>query len=123
MSYDAALADRIRRALPSRATIVEKKMFGGIAFLLDGKMTVGVTGTDLTVRVGPAAHAAALALPHVRPMDFTGRPMAGFVFVGPAGTRTVAAIAVWVEKAIAFAATLPATKKAGRAPSTRAGTR
>jgi TfoX/Sxy family transcriptional regulator of competence genes len=62
--------------------VTEKKMFGGIAFLLDGAMFCGVSGGDLMVRVGAEAHEAALARPHARPMDFTGRPMKGYVFVG-----------------------------------------
>jgi len=106
VSYDETLADRIRRVVPPAAGIGEKKMFGGVVFVLGGKMFVGVTGTDLMVRVGPDAHAAALAKPHVRPMDFTGRPMTGYVYVGAAGTRTDAAVAAWVEKALRFVATL-----------------
>lgn len=111
MTYDEKLAERIRGVLPPTATIVEKKMFGGVAFLLDGKMFVGVAHSDLMVRVGPDAYEAALARPHVRPMDFTGRPLTGFVFVGPAGARTAKAVADWVQRSMQFVGTLPAKKK------------
>lgn len=106
MAFDEALADRVRRALGPRPDVSEKKMFGGIAFLLDGKMFCGVAKDDLMVRVGPARHDEALARPHVRPMDFTGRPMKGFVFVSPAGSRTEKAIKLWVDWSTAFVATV-----------------
>ena len=86
--------------------MAEKKMFGGLAFLLDGKMFCGIVKDDLMVRVGPERYEAALAEAHVRPMDFTGRPMNGYVYVGPGGSRTVKAIAKWVEQGRAFVATL-----------------
>ena len=108
MAYDEALADRIRRAVGPRRDVTEKKMFGGIAFLVDGSMFCGVAGGDLMVRVGPEAHAAALARLHTRPMDFTGRPMKGYVFVGPDGVRTVRSVTTWVERGLAFVATLEA---------------
>jgi TfoX/Sxy family transcriptional regulator of competence genes len=106
MAYDEKLADRVRRAVGPRPDVTEKKMFGGIAFLLDGKMFCGVASDDLMVRVGPARYAAALARAHVRPMDFTGRPMNGYVFVGPGGTRTEKTVAPWVEQSLAFVATV-----------------
>lgn len=111
MAYDEGLADRIRRAVGPRPDVTEKKMFGGIAFLLDGKMFCGVVKDELMVRVGPAAYEAALARPHARPMDFTGRPMAGYVFVGAAGCRTDGAVRAWAERGAAFVATLPAGGK------------
>lgn len=120
MAYDEKLADRVRRALGPRPDVTEKKMFGGVAFLLDGKMFCGVATEDLMVRVGPERHAAALAAAHVRPMDFTGRPMNGYVFVGPGGTRTVKAVQKWVDQGAAFVATLDRTApKRGKAPRTR----
>ena len=106
MACDEKLADRIRRALGSRPDVTEKEMFGGMAFLLDGKVFVGIAKDDLMVRVGPERYEAALAQAHVRPMDFTGRPMKGYVFVGLEGTRTQAAVATWVERAIRFVATV-----------------
>jgi|JI10StandDraft_1071094.scaffolds.fasta_scaffold25720_6 TfoX/Sxy family transcriptional regulator of competence genes len=111
MAYDEAFADRIRRAIGPRPDVSERQMFGGLCFMLDGKMIVGVNGTDLMVRVGKDGYQAALARPHVRPMDFTGTPLSGFVYVGPAGTRTAPAIARWVERAIAFVATIPQAKR------------
>jgi TfoX/Sxy family transcriptional regulator of competence genes len=107
MAYDEVLADRIRDAIGPRNGVMEKKMFGGVAFLLDGKMFCGITNDDLMVRVGPDRHEASLAEAHVRPMDFTGRPMKGYVFVGAKGTKSQDAVRKWVELATAFVATLP----------------
>jgi TfoX/Sxy family transcriptional regulator of competence genes len=97
MAYDEALAERVRVALGPRPDVSEKKMFGGLAFLVDGKMGVGIVGDELMVKVGADEHDAALARPHTRPMDFTGRPMRGMVFVEPAGLRGKLALARWVE--------------------------
>jgi len=106
MPYDERLADRIRSALGPRPDIAEKKMFGGLAFLRDGKMFCGIVGDELMVRVGPERYEASLAKPHVRPMDFTGRPMNGYVFVEPPGCRTEKAVKTWVELGETFVATL-----------------
>lgn len=106
MSYDENLADRIRKAIGPRPDVTEKKMFGGLAFLLDGKMFCGVVEGDFMVRVGPEAYERALAITHVRHMDFTGRPMKGYVFVEPGGTKTAAAVRTWVERATQFVATI-----------------
>lgn len=122
MTYDEKLAERIRRALPPTSMITDKKMFGGLAFLLDGKMVVGVVGSELMARVGPAAYEAALAQPHARPMDFTGRPLTGFVFVGSAGVRTTAAVETWVRRALTFVETLPSKPKQRRPRPRKAAT-
>src|SRR5436190_1881655 len=114
MPYDETLAERIRRALEPRDDVTEKKMFGGLAFLLDGKMFVGIVKDTLMVRVGPERYPAALAEEHVRPMDFTGRPMNGYVFVGPEECRTEKAVGKWVERGAAFVATLAEPSRAGR---------
>jgi TfoX/Sxy family transcriptional regulator of competence genes len=116
MAYDDKLADRIRRVVGPRPDVTEKKMFGGVAFLLDGKMFCGIVKDNLMVRVGPEQYEAALAEAHVRPMDFTGRPMKGYVFVGPGATRTENAIKKWVDQGAAFVATLDgaSTKKRGK---------
>jgi TfoX/Sxy family transcriptional regulator of competence genes len=106
MAYDEHLAERMRGILTSAPGVDEKKMFGGVAFLKEGKMFCGIVKDDLMVRVGPEQYGAALALAHVRPMDFTGRPMNGYVFVGPGGTRTERAIKRWVDQGAAFVATL-----------------
>ena len=106
MAYDEKLADRIRRTIRPRDGVTEKKMFGGLAFLLEGKMFCGIVKDELMVRVGPEGYEAALAKAHVRPMDFTGRPMNGYVFVGPGGSRTESAVKKWVDRGAACVATL-----------------
>ena len=111
MAFDETLADRIRRAMGPRADVTEKKMFGGLAFILDGRMFCGIAQDDLMVRVGRERYEAALEEAHVRPMDFTGRPMNGYVFVGPCGTRTEKAIKRWVEQGAAFVATVDGAAK------------
>ena len=116
MAYDEQLAGRVRQAVGPRADVAEKKMFGGIAFLLDGKVFCGIAKDDLMVRVGPERYEAALAEAHVRPMDFTGRPMNGYVYVGRGGLRTVKAIAKWVEQGAAFVGTLDGAAKKRRRP-------
>jgi hypothetical protein len=107
MAYDPSLAARIRELVAGREGVTEKAMFGGLAFLLDGKMFCGVLGNELLARVGPDAHDAAMARPHVRIMDFTGRPMRGYVFVGPPAIATNAELARWVSDCASHAATLP----------------
>lgn len=111
MAYDEALAERIRRALKGETKITEKKMFGGIAFLLEGKMSLGILGKDLVVRVNPQEQDKLMLYPHVRPMDLTGRPMKGFLYVAPEATRSGAGLASWIKRGLAFARTLPAKKK------------
>ena len=96
MAYDEALAARIRAALEDQDAVTERKMFGGIAFMVGGNMACGVIRDDLMVRVGPDAHDAAVAEPHVRPMDFTGKPLKGFVYVSPLGFRTAQALRSWL---------------------------
>ena len=108
MAYNEKLAARVRKALARRKGVSERKMFGGIAFMVGGNMCCGVIQDDLMVRVGPEAYERALALPGARPMDFTGRPMKGMVYVGQAGHRTDAALASWVKRGADYAASLPA---------------
>lgn len=107
MTYDEALADRVRAALAPRVELSERKMFGGIAFMLAGNMAVGVIGDDLMVRLGEVDAERALREPHVRPMDFTGRPMKTTVYVDAAGTAEDDDLAGWVDAGADFAATLP----------------
>ena len=83
-------------------------MFGTICFMIGRNIAVGVTDTDLIVRPGPENFEAAMSLPHTRPMDFTGRPMKGFVYVESSGLKTDTALAAWVERGAAFARSLPA---------------
>src|SRR5215468_5675464 len=108
MAYDEMLEERIRRTVGGRVGVTEKKMFGGIAFLHAGKMFCGIVKDDLMVRVGPDRHEEALGEPHVRPMDFTGRPMKGYVFVAPGGYESDTALEKWVRWALAFVETVPA---------------
>ncbi len=108
MAYDQGLAERLREALQGERGIVEKKMFGGLAFMAHDYMFVGILGDVLMARVGPADYAAALARPHVREMDFTGKPMKGYVYVDPPGFENDADLADWVRRCRTFVRTLPA---------------
>ena len=108
MAYDEKMAERIRAALKGRRGISEKKMFGGLSFLVRGNMAVGIAKDQLMVRVGPDAYEESLARNHARPMDFTGRPMKGYVFVAKPGFRTGASLKKWVDRGVEFAKTLPA---------------
>lgn len=112
MAYDEGLAERIRdlfdRGVVEVGTeLTERKMFGGLAFMLGGNMACGVIGDELMVRVGPDAWEAAVAEPHAREMDFTGKPMRGMVYVGLDGIAEDDDLAGWVGRGIAFAASLP----------------
>ena len=106
MAYDEGLADRIRDRLANFPGVTDKRMFGGIAFLTNGNMTVGVSGDDLMVRVGRDATEEALAEPGARPMDMTGRPMAGWVVVDGAYLDDEV-LDAWIDRARRFVATLP----------------
>ena len=107
MAYDEALADRVRDLLSLRADVGERKMFGGIAFMLAGNMACGVLGDELIVRLGPEEDERALAEPNTRAFDFTGRPMRGFVVVAPGGLAGEEELAGWVDAGADFAASLP----------------
>jgi len=107
MAIDEGLAARIREVLGTART-TERKMFGGLAFMSRGHMFIGIAKEALMVRVGPEAYPAALQRPHAREMDFTGRPMKGYVFVDPPGYERDADLAAWVQAGLAFVATLPA---------------
>ncbi len=111
MAYDPSLAERVRLTLRKEvartAPPSEIRMFGGLCFTVSGHMCCGIVGRDLVVRVGPEGLRDALARPHARPMDFTGRPLNGFVYVGPAGCRRGVDLAHWVRRALAFVGTLP----------------
>ena len=106
MAYDEHLADRVRDVLVLRERVTERSMFGGIAFMLAGNMCCGVIGEDLMVRLGEDGEAA-LAEPHTRPMDFTGKPMKSTVLVDPSGTTDEQELARWVDAGADFAASLP----------------
>jgi TfoX/Sxy family transcriptional regulator of competence genes len=110
MAYDEELAERVRDALAPRSELTERKMFGGIAFMIGGNMAVGVINDDLMVRLDPTDAEQALSEPHTRPMDFTGRPMKGMLFVDSNGTRSDEDLAGWVDAGADFAASLPAKR-------------
>lgn len=111
MTYDEDLADRIRIYLASRENVIEKKMFGGLAFMLDDYMFVGVNDDRLMARVGPDNYEAALEKPHTRIMDFTGRPLTGYVYVDAPGIESDEALGEWIDLCAAFVQTLPPKKK------------
>jgi TfoX/Sxy family transcriptional regulator of competence genes len=115
VSYDEKLAARVRALLATRGDVVEKKMFGGLCFMVGGAMCCGLTKTDFMVRVGAEHYDDALAQPHARPMDFTGRPLRGMVYVAPEGLRTDAALARWIRRGLDFVTGdgAPARKRRG----------
>lgn len=102
-----ALIRRLRSLLGGRQDVEERRMFGGTAFLLNGHMVCGVQDAALVLRLGRDGAAAALARPHIRPMDFTGKPLASMVYVDPLGYRGEHDLRAWVEQAVGFARTLP----------------
>jgi TfoX/Sxy family transcriptional regulator of competence genes len=108
MPYDEELADRIRDVLPARPAVNERKMFGGLAFLVGGHMGCGIVGDRLMVRVPPDSYEVALAQDHVQPMDFTGRPLRGFIYVQPDGLPDRPSLERWVREGVSYASSLPA---------------
>lgn len=106
MAFDQDLAMRVRRLLEKQDGISERKMFGGLAFLLKGKMFCGVLGHDLVARLGAEQAQSALKRSYVRPMDFTGRPMKGYVYVVPDGLKTDRALQTFLRHAIRFTSSL-----------------
>ncbi len=107
MAYSEDLAKRIRDEIGAHPALVEKKMFGGIAFMVHDNMSVGVAGDELMVRVGKENDETALAEPHVRPFDLSGRPMAGWVLVGADGTTADKDLASWIDTGVTYAESLP----------------
>jgi hypothetical protein len=108
MAYDEGLAHRVLDVLGDQPGLVEKKMFGGVGYMVRGNMACGVNGEYLIVRVGPDRYQETLAHPHTRPFDMTGRPMTGWVMVGADGTASESDLADWVQQGVDFALTLPA---------------
>lgn len=107
MAYDEGLAERIRGVLDEQSGLSEKRMFGGVAFLVRGHMSVGIVGDKLMVRLGPEAHDCMMREPHARAMDFTGKPMKGFVYVEPSGYESDADLRRWVDRGVSYAISLP----------------
>ena len=110
MAYDEELADRVRVVLADEPSLTERKMFGGLAFMIGGNMACGIVKDELMLRLGAEDADAALDEPHVREMDFTGRPMTGLVYVERAGLD-VAGVRRWVVRAAGFARALPPKAK------------
>lgn len=108
MAYDEHLAERIRAIIRRRKGFEEKKMFGGLGFLLNGNMCVGVWKESLVVRFSKQDHDDVLLEQHVRPFDITGKAMTGWALVDPSGLLTDAELKAWVDRAIKFVRTLPA---------------
>jgi hypothetical protein len=119
MAYDEALAARVRARLARAHRLSERRMFGGLCFLVNGHMCAGIVGDTLMLRVGPERYAEALAQPHAREMDFTGRPLKGMVYVDPPGIAGAAALGRWLALALAFVRSQPAKKPAGRKPAAK----
>ncbi len=120
MAYDEGLAERMREALAEELGVVEKRMFGGIAFMVRGHMSAGIIKDEIMVRVGPDAYAALVRQKHARAMDFTGRPMVGYLFVGAAGVAEDGDLRRWIGHGVAFARSLPEKKpKEPKAPLAR----
>jgi TfoX/Sxy family transcriptional regulator of competence genes len=111
MAYDEKLSNRVRVLLKDQRGLIEKKMFGGLAYMSQEKMFAGILNKDLVVRIGPDANDNALKEPHTRPMDFTGRPMKGYIYVSPDGLKTPAQLRKWLIRGLAFVASLPPTKR------------
>jgi hypothetical protein len=115
MAYDEQTAERVRRMFAGQQDVVEKKMMGGLCFMVGGAMCCSVSGRGgLMIRVGPQAHEQTLRKPHVTPMEMRGRVMTGFVRVAPDGYRTDAAFRKWVERGLDYVATRPAKSAAGK---------
>jgi TfoX/Sxy family transcriptional regulator of competence genes len=107
MTFNEITAEKIRKAMADTPDVSERNMFGGVSFMLQGNMCCGVIEDNLVVRVGPGAYDAVLREPHTRPMDFTGRPLRGFVYVDRAGYETPDALHGWIERGVSFVQTLP----------------
>lgn len=108
MAYDEGLAQRLRDHFDGREDVTEMKMFGGIAFMVNGNMCVGVIDDTLMARVGPEQYEEALTRPHAREMDFTHKPMKGFVYVDPEGIEADEDLEYWIGLCKEFVAMLPA---------------
>jgi TfoX/Sxy family transcriptional regulator of competence genes len=117
MPVDDRLAARVRRVLAGRPDVEEKRMFGGLAFMVRGHMAVGVVKSSLMVRSAPDEYERLLADDHARPMDFTGTPLKGFLFVDPDGFATAPALKRWVGRGVAFAESRPTKTRRMRRPA------
>lgn len=107
MGYDEVLLERIHHHLGDRDDVVDKKMFGGVAFMLNGNMAVGVSGDRLMVRIAAEQHGAALGLPGVHQFDLTGRPMKGWIVVDADALDEDERLAYWIDRGLEYAGSLP----------------
>jgi len=107
MAFDEGLAERLRECTAARMDVQEKRMFGGLCFMVRNHMCVGIVDDTLMARVGPDQYEDCLRLPHAREMDFTGRAMKGMVYVAPEGIENDDELAAWIQRAIDFVTTLP----------------
>ena len=107
MAYDDALAKRVRACFASRGDITEKKMFGGLAFMIGGHMCAGVLRDSLVARVGPDAYNEAMGSLYTSPFDFTGKPLTGFVYVAPEGIATETTLRHWLNLCESYVFSLP----------------
>ena len=110
MAYNEQLASRVRQILKRKRNLEEKKMFGGLTFMLNGHMCCGVDKNNLMVRVVQDRYEGLLKKPHARVMDLTGRPLKGFIFVGSDGYRTDSALKFWIDQAVQFTRSQPPKK-------------
>ena len=106
MAYDEILADRVEVLLKGKRSIAKKKMFGGLCFMVNGNMACGVEKNKLVVRIGPESYKKTLKMKHVRKMDFTGKPLKGFIYVMPEGLRRTDSLKKWIDRGIRFAQSL-----------------
>ena len=111
MAFNEQLADRTREILASNPTLTEKRMFGGVCFLLGGNMVCGVSKDDLMLRMDAKRADELVERPHARPMDFTGRPMKGYLFVGSEGLKTEKQLREWLAPAVEYVQSLPPKKE------------
>jgi TfoX/Sxy family transcriptional regulator of competence genes len=119
MAYEETVAQRIRQAINDRDGLSERKMFGGLCLMLHGNMFAGIIGDELMLRVGPENSDALLARPGARPMDFTGKPMKGYLYVVPSTFASEAGLKEWLGHALSFVETLPPKSGAKSAKSNR----
>mgnify|MGYP006001413201 CR=1 FL=1 len=108
MPYDPGLAERLREQFQDRPDLVEKKMFGGLCFMVAGNMCCGIVGDTLMCRVGPEQYQDCLLQPHAREMDFTGKTLKGMVYVAPEGIESDQDLAAWISRCLHFVGSLPA---------------
>jgi TfoX/Sxy family transcriptional regulator of competence genes len=114
VAYNEALAERVRGILLTVPNVDEKKMFGGVTFMVSGQMCCGVLKDDLVVKTGPEGFDELVAQPYVRPFDFSGRPMVGMVYVASRGVATDAELHEWIQRGLEFVEKNPKAPSSSR---------